>query len=533
VFFADEGSALAQAEQLADGDGWSRPLSFPRADPERTSFPLFNSVAGDRVVPLGQHPAYALAVEPWYALAGTTGAALLSIVALTVAAVLGACIGRRLRPGIEVPALWAIGVSSPLFLDGYLVVGHTIAAALAAAVALAVLRFSDGEQRAAMGAVAVGFAVGTGLVRNEGILYAVAVGVTLVAVGLRRRDRPVVALGALVAAGAEGSRFADALLRSHVVHLGSAQFGVAAEGSWIGSHAQSTFVTLFLPSYGKFDIGDVLLIIGVVCAIVAAVIARRRPEDRNGLFLFAGLAVGLVVVRLFFTPAPVPGILLAFPLLGIAAALANRRVLGRPNVGALATAMALYAGAVLLTQYAGAGGREWGWRYFSLALPVVVPLALIAIVDGAARISERDRRMAGRLLIALCAAIGVLAFLSLREVRHDDRQIVDGIRAAYQAAPAADGGKPVVVTTQAGTIDRFSWEHIDETRWLALDLKDRSQLAAYLNRIAKLGVGQVTFVTTHLDEDEPFIAGQGEIVDKRVFPDDHWVLTVRFRSGNI
>jgi hypothetical protein len=528
VFFADEGSALAQAKQLADGNGWSRSRSFSEADPDNKSFPLFNSVGGDRVVPLGQHPTYALAVEPSFAAGGKAGAALLSIVGLTAAALLGALVGRRLRPGVEVAALWAIGASSPLFLDGYLVVAHTLAAAFAAGVALAVLRYLDRERRTVMAAIAVVCAGVTGLLRNEGILFAAAVGITLLVVGVRRRDRAVVVLGVLVGAAAEGSRLADAVLRSHVVHLGNAaQFGVAAQGSWLGSHVQSTFVTLLLPSYGKFDLGDVLLVIAVACALVAAVIARRRPDDRSGLMLFGGLAVALLAARLVVTPAPVPGLFLACPLLGVALVLSTKRVLTRPNLAVVGTAALVFAGAVLLTQYSGAGGREWGWRYFSLALPIVVPIALILVVDGAARISERDRRIAGRLLVALCALIGVLAFLALREVRRDDRQIVDGIRATYLATPAEDGGKPVVVTTQAGTVDRFSWEHIDETRWLAVDTDNLALLGGFLDRMRELGVGEITFVTANADRDRPIVAAHGDLITQRTLPDEHVVMTIR------
>jgi hypothetical protein len=415
-----------------------------------------------------------------------------------------------------------------LFLDGYLVVAHTLAAAFAAGVALAVLRYLDRERRTVMAAIAVVCAGVTGLLRNEGILFAAAVGITLLVVGVRRRDRAVVVLGVLVGAAAEGSRLADAVLRSHVVHLGNAaQFGVAAQGSWLGSHVQSTFVTLLLPSYGKFDLGDVLLVIAVACALVAAVIARRRPDDRSGLMLFGGLAVALLAARLVVTPAPVPGLFLACPLLGVALVLSTKRVLTRPNLAVVGTAALVFAGAVLLTQYSGAGGREWGWRYFSLALPIVVPIALILVVDGAARISERDRRIAGRLLVALCALIGVLAFLALREVRRDDRQIVAGIRATYLATPAEDGGKPVVVTTQAGTVDRFSWEHIDETRWLAVDTDNLALLGGFLDRMRELGVGEITFVTANADRDRPIVAAHGDLITQRTLPDEHVVMTIR------
>ena len=83
VFFADEGSALAQAHQLSNGDGWTRPLSFPAADPETKSYPLFvGAVANGQVAPLGAHPVYALVLEPWYAVGGSVGAAMLSVVAV-------------------------------------------------------------------------------------------------------------------------------------------------------------------------------------------------------------------------------------------------------------------------------------------------------------------------------------------------------------------------------------------------------------------------------------------------------------------
>jgi hypothetical protein len=530
VFFADEGSALAQARQLADGDGWTRPLSFPAADPDASTFPLLNgAVAEGRLAPLGLHPVYAMALEPWYAVGGRGGAVLLSLAGLVIAAVLAARIARRLRSGLEVPALWATGVASPLFFDGYLVAAHTLAAALAAGVALAVVRFVARERRALMLAVATVLATCAGLLRNEAVLYALAFGAVALVAGIRGRDRGLAALGVAIGSTAAVVRVAETVIRAKVLGVGRLnQFTVLTEsGGWISHHVQGAFITLLLPSYGQFDVGDVLLVLGITCAITAGVIVRRRPEDRSGLLLFSGLAVGLLVVRLAVTAGPVPGLLWACPLVGVAAALCTRRVLTRRPVGLLAAAVALFAVGVVLTQYSAGGGREWGWRYVALALPIVMPIALLVIVEASARIEARDRVVVARLLVALCAAVSVLAFLALRETRADNRAIVDGIRAAYEATPAADGGKPVVVTTQWGTIDRFNWDHVDETRWLVIAPTDRSQVAVYLDRIARLGVGQVTFVTTNIDDDLQYVVARGVVVAEHSLPHDHKVLTVR------
>ena len=196
--------------------------------------------------------------------------------------------------------------------------------------------------------------------------------------------------------------------------------------------------------------------------------------------------------------------------------LADRSALARrPHVAPLAAVIGIYASAVLLTQYSAGGGREWGWRYFALALPVAVPIELLLIVEAAPRIATRDRAIVARLLVAACAAVSVLAFLALRETRADNRAIVNGIRAAYQATPAADGGKPVVVTTQWGTIDRFNWDHVADTRWLVVAPNQRAQVGPYLERIAQLGVRQVTYVTTDLEDDLPFVTAHGDIVERR------------------
>jgi len=282
---------------------------------------------------------------------------------------------------------------------------------------------------------------------------------------------------------------------------------------------------LLLPSTGNFGIGDILLVLAVLCAVGAAVIARRRPEDRSGLLLFAGLAVGLAAVRLLFPSSPVPAILWACPLLTVALVLGDRTLLSTTPRRILSLTTVLFTAGVLVTQYGNGGGIQWGFRYFAVALPFVIPLALIAIVDGASRLSEEDRRVVLPMLVGLCALVTILGFVSLRSTRNENATIADGTRAAYLATPAADGGKPVVVSTEIGRIDRYDWKHVDEARWLILDEDHRAQLGDYFQRIGGLGVGQLTLVTDDLDRDRPLFNG-ARVISDRPLPAGHHAVTL-------
>jgi hypothetical protein len=533
VFFPDEGSGLAQARLLSTGQGWNQPPSFPAADPDSRTFPLFNSPTTQRITPLGQHPTYAVLVEPWYAVAGKSGAAALSIVGVVLAAWLGARLAEGLRPGLGIPALWAIGLASPLFFDGYLVDGHTLAAAGIAGAALAVVRVLEGDERIVLAIGAILLAVAAGMVRNEAVLCVAALGIAVGFAGWRTRRWFVAGTGAALLVAAVAGRAADALVRAKVAPVagGAAPFTIAGEhGSWLSLRTNAAIITTVLPSNGDFGVGDIVLLLAVTCAVAAALVARRRPEDRAGLFLFGGLAVGFAVARLTIIATPVPGLLLACPLVTIALVLANRDVVTSWPRRVLLVAAVLFAGAVFVTQYGNGGGFQWGFRYFAVALPLVLPLALIAIVDGAARLDEGDRRVAGGLLLALCLAVGALSFLALRTTRDDNRAIVEDIRAAYSATPAADGGKPVVVTTEAGTLDRYSWETIAETRWLILDSGDATEVATFLDRIAGLGVGQLTFVTGDVATDRPLVEAHGDVLSDRTLPGKRDVLIVRLHG---
>ncbi|MEM7326349.1 MAG: hypothetical protein AAF531_24905, partial [Actinomycetota bacterium] len=134
VWSADEGALLHQISSLADGGGWSFDHPYPEADPDGTRYPLHlaswavdgspapGTVAagcpvdgiGCRYVSLAKHTTYLWITTGLYALGGYT--ALLALSALgTLAAAIGASrLAARIEPAAELPALWLVGIGSPL-----------------------------------------------------------------------------------------------------------------------------------------------------------------------------------------------------------------------------------------------------------------------------------------------------------------------------------------------------------------------------------------------------------------------------------
>ena len=89
---------------------------------------------------LAKHPLYPVLLAAADRLGGVTGMVLLSLAGTVAAAGLAAVLARRLDPALVRPDLWMVGLASPLLFDGFLVIAHTLGAALAAAAVLLALR---------------------------------------------------------------------------------------------------------------------------------------------------------------------------------------------------------------------------------------------------------------------------------------------------------------------------------------------------------------------------------------------------------
>ncbi len=139
-FSTDEGAAIVQARSLARGDGWVVDHPLPDVDPDGRHYPLELSERGARgFVPFGKHPLYAVLLAAADRVGGVTAMVLLSVASTVVAAAAAGALTRRIDESLAALAVWVVGLASPLLVDGYLVMAHSLGAAVAAGAAVVVV----------------------------------------------------------------------------------------------------------------------------------------------------------------------------------------------------------------------------------------------------------------------------------------------------------------------------------------------------------------------------------------------------------
>lgn len=497
---ADEGAAIIQARHLARGDGWVVDHPYPQVDPGGKAYPLELSMRGDAgTAPFVKHPLYAVLLAGADRVGGVTAMGMLSLLGTLAAAVLAAALAGHLRPGLARPTFWAVGLATPLLFDGYLAIAHTLGAACSVAAVLLAVRAVDGRRLrwapAAGAALAVAGAV---LLRNEAVFVGLGLGIALAAMAVVRRSAAlgVMAVGMAGAAGAahvgEGL-WISRILGGHVVALGGA---LDPGTGFVAARTQSFVLTWLRPGYGEFPAAELALVLMLGAVVAGAVAARRHPGDGRTITVLGVFAAVAALLSLIVAPTNlVPGLLVACPV--IAAGLVALRRSSLDTVGARVAlgTFAAFAGAVAATQYARGGSGEWGGRYFAIGLPILVPVALVALADAGRALDGASRR---RVVVALAACSVVMSVMAMASIT-DTHRFTDRLMASADRAGRSISGveKPVMITTN-GAIPRLAWATFDRQRWLLAPPDDLAPLAG---RLRAAGTDQVVLVTDHLDRD--------------------------------
>jgi hypothetical protein len=504
-FSADEGAAVVQARSLAAGDGWIVEHPLPEADPTGVNYPLENSERGlNGVTPYAKHPLYPLLLAGAARLGGVTGMVLLSLAGTLAAAGLAALLARRLDRGLERPALWVVGLASPLLFDGFLVIAHSLAAALAAGAVLLAVRAV--ETRRVLPALAVGPVVAAGaMLRTEFALLALALAATVAVAGLVARRLAVPALVAAVAvAAAVAARLADREWAAGIVGPpvpGAPLPTGALPSGGLAGRVRGFMLTWLTPGYGTTATVHLALIVMLLAVVAGAYLVRRRPEERRLIGGVSVVAVAAAIVALASAPANVvPGLLVAFPLAAAGLLLLRREHLSTlPARLALGTA-GLFAVAVVATQYQRGGSGEWGGRYFAAGLTVVTPVLLLAVRDAGRRLDPQVRRIAGGCLAGCMVVLSVMAIGGLRSAHQRNASMNEAV------ASVVAGGGPSVVVAADGAIARHGWPTFDDARWLLAG----PDLPALAGRLRAAGVPEFVYVTR-----DPASAGGLMVVSRR------------------
>ena len=478
-FSADEGAAIVQAKSLAAGHGWLVAHPVPQVDPTGAAYPLELSGRGSNgTAPFVKHPAYAVLLAAADRLGGVAAMVLLSMLGAVAAAGLAALLARRLDPVLAVPTLWVVGLGSPLLFDGYLVIAHTLGAACAAGAVLAAAVAVERRSRWAAAAVLPCMA-GAVLMRTEAAFLGLGLAVAAVTL-LRRHDRVVVGMVAAASvAGVLGARMVERVWIGSVLGgpgVGTGPLTPIASQGWIRDRWQAFVLTWLRPSYSAPRIVDLCLVLMAAALVLAAYNVRRgRPGGVGPCAVVAGAAA---LVALAVAPDNlVPGLLMACPLIGAGLALVGRDTLASPTARLAAVTSAVFVAAVLATQYATGGSGEWGGRYFALALPVALPVLVLAL----------RRRGSQPLVAGLLVCAVVMSVMAVSGIRSTHR-FTAGLVAAVDRASGPD--RPVLVTTQA-LVPRLSWPTMDHQRWL---LSKPADLGSLVDRFAPAGITRFTFV---------------------------------------
>lgn len=491
IWSSDEGAIRLQAEILAEDGVWTLERPFAEIDPEQMSLPIAAATSThDAYAPYARHPAVPLLFAGVVALVGQAWAVVLSILAATLAAVFTALIAVPFGRKASVLSLWAVGLASPLLAYSFMVLGHTIGAAIAALLILCVMRFLRDRRVYAIGILVCGF---TGpLIRTEAALLGFAVAGIIFVMSMERRHRAGVGVGFGLA------------LATAVGYWVNAAWEQAVAGSdridWMTAGAMSTNWTQMLSglatsvfSAGGRPLGSIALML-LFASVGALGLAVRSSSGTGafvvpagGLVIVAGVCVGLV------DTGYVPGLLFAFPLgvFGIVC-LRSSEIGEQPGIF-LGAIVLTFAALVIVTQEPSGGGAQWGGRYFILSIPALVPLTTAAAVRSVGTLDRPARVIAVVALLAATFATGLSAAQTLHSggVASSDlaRQIEE---ASLHAGDAGDGQGPLVLSTMT-QIGRHGWQ---QARSIRYSLVASDDLGVYAGRLAERGIDRVLLISS-------------------------------------
>jgi hypothetical protein len=439
----------------------------------------------------GKHPALIYLYLPVHRALGLTGLVGLSVLGTWSAALVAAALARRLRADAAAPALWLVGVGSPLFFDAFVIHAHTIAAALAGTAILAALRTIDRPTAIAWCVTPIALLV-TSLLRSEGIIFAASLGIAIGGVAIRRRRADLVLLGfASTAAG--GAALAIDRWASSAVAAGAPRPLDLVEFpsvTFLEGRRSSLELTVLLPGY-RGTVSEVVALFGAMLLIVGVALVRRRPGDDGAqvVLVFGGL---LLAGRAALGWGPIPGLLVAFAV-GVACLTSLRAPLARAlDVRLALAAAALFGVGVALTQYPPGGHTEWGGRYFALAVPALGGVAAAALTQLVRELPARTGRVVTATVLAAMLGLATQSIVTLRASHEHNRERTDRVLAiAHGLSDASDD--PPIVLTEDEQLPRLARGRYGEVRWLLLH---DGTLGEYLERLAALGVPELLLVST-------------------------------------
>lgn len=444
--FIDEAAVLAQVELVEEGS-WEADRLLPEADPDGAYAPMARStVTEDGFAPFPNHPLHVLLATAAWELGGHVGIRMLSIAGVLGAAAAAGLLAASVSRRHAVVAMWVAGIASPLVFDANLVVAHAPAAAVTGALYVAVFRpRSAGRWSSARLLTVAALVAAAALLRSEVVLLGVGIGAVAAGHGIIRRRAADAAVGGAAAAGAAFAYLFEPWWIDRLVGTSPGEKVIAASSRGGVSGARDGAFTVLL---GRGEAGWTV-VLTVVLAVGSAALLRFRRDDAVPAAVLGALAALVGAVNLG-GPAIVPGIVWAFPLLGVGLVAVPRRHPWTDVLRRSGQATLLFVACVLATQYSVGGGAEWGWRYVAVALPAVAAVLSVPLVDLAA-----SRGGAARVALAGIVAVALLVPLSGIVAQRRTTGRVEALLTRTDAALVGSDAD-VIVATQS-SFGRYVW----------------------------------------------------------------------------
>ena len=463
----DEGLYTAQADTLAHGS-WQRPRPALDVDSngDWSALASDSRTATDEI-PYSRRPLYPILLTPFWTLGGTAGSMALSVLGASVAALCAGFIGRQLDHRLGAPALWLVGLTTPLIYYTYLAVGHAIACAFSAALALAVTKaVSELERKTpsrrrtwAAAAMSCAATVPLVLLRSEGVILVIAVAGATAIVGmdvrapLSLRSQSYLGVGGLIAAVGVAAYFLNDLWARGVTAGGGGDGDVTAI-SRAPDPLHLLWASVLRPWYPDNSFASASMVLVIVGSVTAPLLLRWVPRMRLLALALLVMAATASLIRLLERPSLISGFFATAPWLVAGLLSLSRADLQDRCVRVLLAASVITFVGVLLTSYGEGGGDEWGGRFFLVTIPLMAPVAALGLLHLIARLPKGDS-----IVVIACTAIVALSLsvAALREnatARAQARTLTEFI---VDSSKATDADLVVFSPMRGGGASRKFW----------------------------------------------------------------------------
>ena len=493
IALPDEGVYSAQAAALAAGS-WSAPRPVPGLDPTGQLNPLTpDTTVGVRHIPYSRHPAYPLLLSQFYRLLGTPGLLLVSVIGTVIAATTTALLAMRFNPKFALPALWLIGVGSPLFMDSFLVSAQALAVGAGAVMLLGLTRALEDDTIRSLG-IAIPAAAGLAMLRSEGVLM-VAATAAVTGLGAVRWRRPFgiewrragFAVALAIAGGF--SYLADNLFSGKITGNPASGNGFARKPDLLAS-AWNSLLKPWAASAVELTPSPIIVLLSI---LLAALLIRFDPKRPLLAIALVVMAAGAALLRQSEPLLFIGGLFPTAPILLGGVILIPKESLRRPIVAHLAGIAGLSTLLISATAYGDGGQSQWGGRFYHVILPALVPLAILGLERARQVLPRNEALIAGAAVLIVTCSFAILALRTNQLSRSTQRSVVQtSLSFAKSVAPP----NPLIVVgpLKPNGNSRMFWRQVGDGREILSAIRI-DNMHSILQSIDESGRAEVVLLT--------------------------------------